>query len=252
MCSPIRFTRPGARATRTGVAGQGGGSNARANAAARGVEAMGVAFSLKQVLRACGAQDDKPARFSNRKVRRTPSDAGKGTRSPRNDAGGEPRVHHFGGPCVPTACTSWPVARGCYTWASRTTSSGGWMSTSAASPPASRLRTTSVGSSTLSSSRTYVTRLLGKKRSKAGGAHGRCACSKSATLPGKTWQIAGSRRHASHDDLHLLVPLLKTRASEGPAVYAGASSRTALPAAVRFPSFISEYLRDSSTPWAPP
>ena len=43
-----------------------------------------------------------------------------------------------------------------------------------------------------------------------------------------------------------------TRASEGSAVYAGASSRTALPSAVRFPSFISEYLRDSSTPWAPP
>src|SRR5205823_5970869 len=146
----------------------------------RGTDAMdllGAALAEQQILRACGAQDDKPARFSNRKVRRTPSDAGKGTRSPRNDAGGEPRVHQFGRPCVPTACTSWPVARGCYTWASRTTSSGGWMSTSAALPPASRPRTTSLGSSTLSSSRTYVTRLLGKKRSKAGGAHGRCACS---------------------------------------------------------------------------
>src|SRR5205823_8929269 len=48
MCSPIRFTRPGARATRTGLVGEGGGgaSNARANAAARGVEAMRVEFSL--------------------------------------------------------------------------------------------------------------------------------------------------------------------------------------------------------------
>src|SRR2546421_3411651 len=42
MCSPIRFTRPGARATRTGPAVEGGGGapNARANAAAKGVEAM--------------------------------------------------------------------------------------------------------------------------------------------------------------------------------------------------------------------
>jgi len=43
-----------------------------------------------------------------------------------------------------------------------------------------------------------------------------------------------------------------TRASEGSAVYAGASSRTARPAAARFASFISEYLRDRRTPWAPP
>src|SRR5437763_1639787 len=119
MCSPIRFTRPGARATRTGLVGEGGGgaSNARANAAARGVEAMRVEFSLlylqaragvvilgeraerarakdllavasrtrgtdamdllvaalaeQQILRACGAQDDRPACFANRKVRKT-------------------------------------------------------------------------------------------------------------------------------------------------------------------------------------
>src|SRR5213082_1570190 len=43
------------------------------------------------------------------------------------------------------------------------------------------------------SSRTFVTRLPGKRRSKVGVVHGRCACSKSTTLPGKTWQIAGSR-----------------------------------------------------------
>src|SRR5438309_731318 len=112
-------------------------------------------------------------------------------------------MHDFGRPCAPTACTSWPVPPGCYTWASRTTSSGGWMSTSAASPPASRLRTTSLGWSTWSSSRTFVTRLPEKKSSKAGVVHGRFACSKSATLPGKTWRIAGSRNHASHDDAHL-------------------------------------------------
>src|SRR6266516_4840297 len=66
-----------------------------------------------------------------------------------------------------------------------------------------RHRPTSLGWSTLSSSRTFVTRLPGKKRSKAGVVHGRFACSKSATLPGKTWRMAGSRNHASHDDLHL-------------------------------------------------
>src|SRR5881227_2910396 len=38
-----------------------------------------------------------------------------------------------------------------------------------------------------------------EKSSKAGVVHGRFACSKSATLPGKTWRIAGSRNHASHD-----------------------------------------------------
>ena len=61
----------------------------------------------------------------------------------------------------------------------------------------------SLGWSTLSSLRTFVTRLPGKRSSKAGVVHERFACSKSATLRGKTWRIAGFRNHASHDDLHL-------------------------------------------------
>src|SRR2546430_17562630 len=85
MCSPIGFTRACARATRMALAGAGAGGapNACANAAARGVEAMGVEMfpssltgvdeqhthrrhpAEKQVLRAGGAQDDKLARFGN-------------------------------------------------------------------------------------------------------------------------------------------------------------------------------------------
>src|SRR5437763_15184794 len=42
MCSPIRFTRPGARATRTGVAGEGRGPNACTKAAGGGGEVMRV------------------------------------------------------------------------------------------------------------------------------------------------------------------------------------------------------------------
>src|SRR5438445_13674995 len=45
MCSPIRFTRPGARTTCTGP--EGAAPNARANAAPRWVEAMRLEISRK-------------------------------------------------------------------------------------------------------------------------------------------------------------------------------------------------------------
>src|SRR5256886_697259 len=47
MCSPIKFTRPGARTTCTGPKREGGAPNARANAAPRGVEAMRLEISRK-------------------------------------------------------------------------------------------------------------------------------------------------------------------------------------------------------------
>src|SRR2546423_1400194 len=91
MCSPIKFTRPGARTTCTGPGGEGGAPNARANAAARGAEAMRLEISRKDrcfaraalqrrsfaplaeklVLRACGAQDDRLARFAQKRGRET-------------------------------------------------------------------------------------------------------------------------------------------------------------------------------------
>src|SRR2546423_9929462 len=74
---------------------------------------------------------------------RPPCDARLSPGLSRNGTGGDVPGRQVGGPCARTTCTSWPVARECYTPASPTISRGACVSTSAASPPGSRAGTMS-------------------------------------------------------------------------------------------------------------